>query len=432
MPKHCQDNLKIGKIEKMKGEIQLTSFEQKLTRYAELAVNVGVNIQKGQELYIVAALDAAPFVRTITKKAYEAGAKQVHVDFIDDEITRLRFELAPEDSFSEYPAWKVQERETLAERGAAFISIVSQSPDLLKGIDSKRIAANQKAIGTALSKYRQYVQSDKISWTVLASPSKEWAAKVFSDLPEEQQVDALWDAIFKAVRADRDNPVEEWLKHDELLHTKVDYLNDKKYAKLHYTSPKTDLEVALPKGHLWCGAGSINEKGDKFMANMPTEEVFSVPEKTGVNGYVSSTKPLSYGGNIIDDFKITFKDGRIVEVTAAEGEEVLKELVATDEGSHHLGEVALVPHHSPISDSNILFYNTLFDENASNHFAIGSAYSFCLEGGKTMSPEELTAHGLNQSITHVDFMVGSEEMDIDGILEDGTREPIFRGGNWAF
>ena len=410
----------------------MTSFNEKLIKYAKLAVKVGVNIQPGQQLYIAASLDAAPLVRLITKQAYEVGAKQVHVDWNDDEISRLRYELAPEDSFSEYPAWKIQEREQLADQGAAFISIISQSPDLLNGIDPKKIAANQKAVGTGLKKYRQYVQSDKISWTVLASPSKAWAAKVFADLPEEQQVDALWEAIFKAVRADLDEPIKEWVKHNDTLHTKVDYLNGKKYAKLHYTSPKTDLEVALPKGHLWCGAGSVNEKGYTFMANMPTEEVFTVPDKTGVNGYVASTKPLSYGGNIIDDFKITFENGKIVDVSAAQGENVLKDLIATDEGSHFLGEVALVPHHSPISNSNILFYNTLFDENASNHFAIGSAYAFCLEGGKTMSQEELLAHGLNQSITHVDFMVGSEEMDIDGILEDGTREPIFRNGNWAF
>ncbi|HSI67999.1 MAG TPA: aminopeptidase [Planococcus sp. (in: firmicutes)] len=410
----------------------MTSFNEKLHRYAELAVNVGVNIQPGQQLYIAASLEAAPLVRLITKKAYELGAKQVHVDWNDDEISRTRFELAPEESFTEYPAWKVQEREQLAEQGAAFISIVSQSPDLLKGIDSKRIAANQKATGTALNKYRQYVQSDKISWTVLAAPSKKWAAKVFPEQSEEQQVTALWNAIFKAVRADVDQPIKAWAKHDELLHTKVDYLNDKKYAKLHYSSPNTDLEVALPENHLWCGAGSVNEKGDAFMANMPTEEVFTVPHKNGVNGYVSSTKPLSYGGNIIDDFKITFENGKITDVTAAQGEEVLKQLIATDEGSHFLGEVALVPHQSPISDSNILFYNTLFDENASNHFAIGSAYAFCIEGGKTMTPEEQLQHGLNQSITHVDFMVGSGDMNIDGIHGDGTKEPVFRNGNWAF
>ncbi|MER2072449.1 MAG: aminopeptidase, partial [Psychrobacillus sp.] len=324
-------------------------FEANLTKYAELAVKIGVNIQPNQYLYIAASIESAPFVQVVTKIAYEIGAKQVFVDYTDDQITRARYELAPEDSFDFFPPWKVQEREWLAEEGAAFMSIVSQSPDLLSGIDSKRIAAFQKASGTALNKYRQYVQSDKISWTVIAAPSKQWARKVFPDLPEEKQVDALWDAIFKATRADLDNPVEAWAQHNDNLHEKVDYLNNKNYAKLHYTAPGTDLTIELPKGHLWCGAGSINEKGEEFMANMPTEEVFTVPHKEGVNGYVSSTKPLSYGGNIIDNFKLTFENGRIVKVEAEQGEEVLKNLVATDEGSHYLGEVALVPFHSPIS-----------------------------------------------------------------------------------
>lgn len=408
------------------------NFEGKLTKYAELAVKIGVNIQPNQYLYIAASIESAHFVQIVTKIAYEVGAKQVFVDYTDDEITRTRYELAPDDSFDFFPPWKVQEREWLAEQGAAFMSIVSQSPDLLTGIDSKRIASFQKAAGTALSKYRQYVQSDKISWTVIAAPSKQWAKKVFPHLAEEEQVDALWEAIFKATRADLADPIQAWAQHNDNLHEKVDYLNKKSYAKLHYTAPGTDLTIELPKGHLWCGAGSVNEKGDEFMANMPTEEVFTVPHKDGVNGYVSSTKPLSYGGNIIDDFKITFENGRIVKVEAKQGEEVLKNLVATDEGSHYLGEVALVPFHSPISESNILFYNTLFDENASNHLAIGSAYAFCLEGGKTMSRDELNKHGLNESITHVDFMIGSAEMNIDGITEDGQAEAVFRNGNWAF
>ena len=209
-------------------------------------------------------------------------------------------------------------------------------------------------------------------------------------------------------------------------------MNNKAYAKLQYKAPGTDLTIELPKGHIWCGGGSVNIDGNAFMANMPTEEVFTVPHKTGVNGYVKNTKPLSYGGNIIDDFTITFENGRITEVKAGQGEEVLQRLIDTDEGAKHLGEVALVPHASPISESGLLFYNTLFDENASNHLAIGSAYSFCIEGGKTMSSEELAKHGLNDSITHVDFMIGSAEMDIDGVLEDGTVEPVFRNGNWAF
>lgn len=410
----------------------INNFSENLSKYAELVVKVGVNIQKNQFLYIAASTDSLDLARLITKKAYEVGARQVFVDISDDEIGRYRYELAPDDSFEFFPEWKVKEREWLAEQGAAFVSIVSQSPDLLKGIDSKRISSFQKAAGTALNKYRQYVQSDKISWTVIASPSQAWAAKVFPTIPENEQVDALWDAIFKATRSDLANPIAEWTKHNDTLHEKVDYLNEKNYTKLHYTAPGTDLTIELPKGHLWCGAGSVNEKGDSFMANMPTEEVFTVPHKDGVNGYVSSTKPLSYGGNIIDDFKITFENGRIVNIEAAQGEEVLKNLVASDEGSHYLGEVALVPHHSPISNSGLLFYNTLFDENASNHLAIGSAYAFCLEGGKTMDREQLLANGLNQSITHVDFMIGSAEMNIDGITADGQTEPVFRNGNWAF
>jgi len=410
----------------------MSTFEKQLSRYAELAVKVGVNIQPNQYLYISASTETTEFVRLVTEKAYDAGARQVFIDWSDDTISRLRYEKAPADSFAEFPEWKVMEREQLAEKGAAFMSIVSQSPDLLKGIEPSRIADSQKAAGQALDKYRQYVQSDKISWTVIATPSKAWAAKVFPELSEEEQIPALWTAIFKAVRTDQQDPVQEWINHDNQLHSKVDYLNNKRYRKLHYKAPGTDLIVELPEGHLWCGAGSVNEKGDTFMANMPTEEVFTVPLKTGVNGYISSTKPLSYGGNIIDNFKLTFKDGRVTEISAEQGEEVLQRLIDTDEGAKHLGEVALVPHASPISQSGLLFYNTLFDENASNHFALGSAYSFCIEGGKTMAREELVKHGLNQSITHVDFMVGSEEMDIDGIHDDGSSEPVFSRGNWAF
>ena len=409
-----------------------TSFEQKLLNYAKLAVKVGVNIQKDQFLYVTGATDNMPLIRLITKVAYEAGARQVFVDLVDDELTRLRYELAPDDSFDFYPQWKRDEREWLAEQNCAFMSIVSQSPDLLTGIDTQRIAASQKATAQALAKYRQYAQSDKISWTVIAAPSAAWAAKVFPELPATEQVSALWNAIFKATRADVAAPVEAWSTHNDTLHEKVHYLNDKKYAKLHYTAPGTDLTIALPEGHLWCGAGSTNVSGTEFMANMPTEEVFTTPHRDGVDGYVSSTKPLSYGGNIIDNFKLTFENGRIVDVTAEQGEEVLKTLVETDEGSHYLGEVALVPHESPISASGLLFYNTLFDENASNHLAIGSAYAFTLEGGKEMSQDELAAHGLNRSLTHVDFMIGSANMNIDGITKDGNVEPVFRNGNWAF
>lgn len=410
----------------------MSTFKQNLSKYAELAVKVGVNIQPNQYLYVNASTEATEFVRLVVEKAYDAGARQVFVDWVDDAVSRLRFEKAPSDSFAEFPEWKTMEREQLAEKGAAFMSIVSQSPDLLKGIEPSRIGDAQQATGKALDKFRQAMQADKFSWTVIAAPSKAWAAKVFPDLSEDEQVTALWDAIFKSVRADKENPVQSWIDHDKTLHEKVDYLNNKRFHKLHYRAPGTDLTIELPTGHLWCGAGSLNEKGHAFMANMPTEEVFTTPLKTGVNGYVSSTKPLSYGGNIIDNFKITFTDGLVTAISAEQGEEVLQHLIDTDEGAKYLGEVALVPHASPISQSGLLFYNTLFDENASNHLALGSAYAFCIEGGKTMTREELEKHGLNQSITHVDFMIGSEEMDIDGIQSDGTSEPVFRKGNWAF
>lgn len=415
-----------------KENTSMSNFQESLEKYAELAVKVGVNIQKGQTLVINTSLDSPELVRLIVRKAYEAGAKNVIVNWNDDSVTRLKYELAPDESFHEYPEWRAKENEELAKQGAAFMSVVSSSPDLLKGVDPERISNFQKASGKALNLFRQYIQSDKVSWTVIAAPSEKWAAKVFPDAAPKEQVSKLWDAIFKATRADLEDPVQAWRDHDARLHEKVKYLNEKRYKKLHYSAPGTDLTIELPEGHLWVGAGSTNENGVEFMANMPTEEVFTVPYKTGVNGFVSSTKPLSYGGNIIDGFTVHFENGRIVDVKAQEGEDILKRLVETDEGSHYLGEVALVPYNSPISQSNILFYNTLFDENASNHLAIGSAYAFCIEGGKKMNQEELAKNGLNSSITHVDFMIGSASMNIDGITESGASEPIFRGGDWAF
>ncbi|MBP3038526.1 aminopeptidase [Bacillaceae bacterium Marseille-Q3522] len=409
----------------------MSNFHENLEKYAELAVKVGVNIQKGQTLVINTTLHAAAFVRQIVKKAYETGAKNVIVNWTDDTVTKLKYDLAPDEAFTTYPEWRAKEVIALAEENAAFMSVLSSSPDLLKGVKPERIANFQKASGQALQEFRKAIQSDKVSWTVIAAPSEEWAAKVFPDSPKEEQVSLLWDAIFKATRVDTDDPIGAWKKHDQTLHEKVAYLNEKKYKKLHYLAPGTDLTIELPENHLWIGAGSVNEHGAEFMANMPTEEVFTVPHKTGVNGHVSSTKPLSYGGNIIDNFTITFKDGRIVDVKAEEGEEILKKIVETDEGSHYLGEVALVPHQSPISQSEILFYNTLFDENASNHLAIGCAYAFCIEGGKKMSSEELEKNGLNESITHVDFMIGSAEMNIEGVTKEGKTEPIFQNGNWA-
>lgn len=409
----------------------MVNFEQQLEKYAELIVKVGVNVQKDQDVFVNSSIEVAPLARLVASKAYEAGARNVHIDWSDEATTRLKFEKASDDVFTQFPEWEALKRNTFVDKGAAFISIVSSSPDLLKGVDPQRIGNNQKASGQALEHFRRCVQANKVSWTVVAASSRDWAAKVFPDVVVEEAVEKLWDAIFQSIRLNSDNPVQAWTEHNETLHKKVEVLNSKHFHKLHYTAPGTDLTIELPEKHLWVGAGSVNEKDVPFMANMPTEEVFTVPHKLGVNGYVSSTKPLSYGGNLIDNFKITFENGRIVKVEAEQGQEILQQLVDTDEGSHFLGEVALVPHQSPISESNILFYNTLFDENASNHLAIGSGYAFNVEGGTKMSQEELEENGVNRSITHVDFMIGSADMDIDGILKDGTTEPIFRKGNWA-
>ncbi|MEJ8548627.1 aminopeptidase [Brevibacillus borstelensis] len=410
----------------------MTAFDTMLDRYASLAVKVGVNVQPGQTLVITASLSSTDLVRKIARKAYETGAKDVHMEWRDDELTRMKYDLAPDEAFHEYPLWKAKGLETMAEEGAAFLTIIDSDPNLLKGVRPERLAAAKKSAGQELYKYRGYMMSDQVSWSVIAAPSPAWATMVFPELPEEERIPALWQAIFRATRVDQDDPVQAWRAHQEQLNQKVEYLNQKQYHALHYKAPGTDLTIELPPSHIWIGGGGVNAKGIRFMANMPTEEVFTAPKKTGVSGVVRSTKPLSYNGNLIENFSLTFEKGRIVDFSAENGYEVLKQLIEMDEGSHYLGEVALVPHQSPISQSNMIFFETLFDENASNHLAIGNAYPVCIEGGTSLTPEELDKRGINTSLTHVDFMIGSGEMDIDGITADGTREPVFRSGNWAF
>jgi aminopeptidase len=410
----------------------MSNLQEKIEKYAELAVKIGVNIQEGQTLVINAPVTSADFVRRVADKAYEAGAKNVHVEWNDDELTRLKYDKAPFEAFTEYPEWKAKGFEEMAENGAAFMTIKSTDPDLLKGVEGKRIAAANKAAGQAMDKFRSYIQSDKVSWLVVSTPSPSWAAKVFPDATEEEQEEKLWEAMFEAVRVNTADPVAAWKEHDQNLQNKAKTLNGKNYKELHFKGPGTDLKIELPDGHVWVGGGGPNQDGVHFVANMPTEEVFTAPKKDGVNGKVSNTKPLNYGGNTIDGFTLTFENGKVVDFSAETGEETLEHLLNTDEGARFLGEVALVPHSSPISQSGILFYNTLYDENASNHIALGSAYSTCVKDGANMSKDELEQHGLNTSITHVDFMIGSGEMDIDGVKEDGSSEPVFRKGEWAF
>jgi len=409
----------------------MNDFEKCLHNYVKLGVRIGVNIQPGQPLVIQAPTEAAEVVRLAAKEAYAAGARHVHVEWNDDGLTRIRHEMAPEESFADGPKLRMNNYEQLIEQNAAFLSLVSANPDLLSGIDPNRIAKSQKATREAMAKYSEGARKEKFSWSILAVASDVWAKKVFPDAPEDQRVRLLWEAIFRATRADQPDPVAAWKEHIEKLQSRSAYLNEKRYHALHYQAPGTDLMLELADDHLWVAADSLNEKGTLFVANMPTEEVFTAPKRNGVNGTVRSTKPLNYSGNLIDDFTLTFKDGRIVNVTAAKGEETLKRLIETDEGAAFLGEAALVPHQSPISQMGVIFFNTLFDENASNHLAIGAGYAFTVKGGKTMSKEELAAKGVNDSLVHVDFMIGSDQMNIDGVAVDGKREPIFRGGNWV-
>lgn len=410
----------------------MTQFEEKLEKYADLLVDVGLNVQPDGRVFIRGAQDALPLIRLVTEKAYQKGAKEVKVILSDDRLTQLHAKNQSKNELSTIHQWAIDERMFYSDEKAGFLSITSSSPELLKDVDPEKLQAMQVASGRAFKDFSNRIQSDYHSWCVAGYPSVEWARLVFPDKDDEAAVAALMDLIFYTVRADVDDPVSAWEKHDATLHEKVDYLNARKYKALRYEAPGTDLVIGLPKGHLWAGASSLNADGEKFMANMPTEEVFSVPDRNRVDGYVSNTLPLSHGGNLIDDFKLTFKDGRVVDFEAGRGYEVLKNILDADEGARHLGEVALVPDDSPISDAGKLFYNTLFDENASCHIALGSAYAFCLEGGKSMSREELEAAGLNDSITHVDFMIGSDQLDIYGVTEDGTEERVFEKGNWAF
>lgn len=410
----------------------LPNFEENLQKYAHLLVKSGVNVTKGHTVVLQIDVDQAPLARLITKEAYALGASEVIVKWADDVVNREQFIGTPQERLTDIPQYKIDESLDQVAKGASRISVRSSDPDALSGVDSDKIAAYQSAAGIALSEQRKATQANKVSWTVAAAAGAKWAAKVFPNLEtEEEQVDALWDAIFKAVSLYDADPVESWAKKDITLNEKADELNKEQFVALHYTAPGTDLTVGLPEGHRWEGAGSDNVRGERFMANMPTEEVFTAPDANRVDGVVRSTKPLSYAGNTILDMEFTFKDGKVVNVTAEQGEEVLKNLVATDEGSARLGEVALVPDPSPISQSGIVFFNTLFDENASNHLALGSAYAFSLIGGTEMSEEELKAAGLNRSTIHVDFMIGSDKMDVDGIRKDGSTVPVFRNGDWA-
>jgi aminopeptidase len=412
--------------------------QELLRKYAEAIVRVGLNLRAGQRLIITNATARGappatrPLVHEVAKAAYAAGARYVDAIWGDEEMLRIRLQNAPTDSFDAYPTWHVNGIMDNINHGDALLSIYGNDPDVYSGLDPERVAAVQKSHLHNYQDVSTSVSRNAINWCVVAAAAPAWAKKIFPDLPEEEAQEKLWQAIFETTRSTAPDPVAAWQEHIRNLKKRADFMQAKKFHALHYKSENTDLTLGLPRGHKWISAQSLAENGVIFTANMPTEEIFTLPDRNRAEGTVFSTFPLSYGGSLIEDFSVTFEKGKIVKVSAKKNEALLQQLVNTDEGSTRLGEVALVPASSPIARRGHLFYNTLFDENASCHIAIGRAYRFTLTGGEELTEEEFIAAGGNTSLTHVDFMIGSPIMDIDGITENGSHEPVMRSGEWAF
>jgi aminopeptidase len=406
-------------------------FANKLDRLAQIAVRVGLNLQPGQELVMTAPIEALELTRKITEHAYKAGASLVTTLFSDDAATLARFQHAWPDSFDKAPAWLYRAMAEAYRSGAARLAVSGQNPVLLKGQDPERVARASKAQAIAYQPALELITAFHVNWSIVSYATPSWAKAVFPHEVEEVAVSKLWEAIFRASRVDGDDPVAAWEAHNRQLKERVDFLNARRYQALHFRGPGTDLKVGLAEGHLWVGGRSPAKNGVVCNPNIPTEEVFTTPHKDRVEGYVSSSKPLSYQGSLIEGIWVRLEGGQIVEARARQGEEVLRKLLETDEGARRLGEVALVPHSSPIAQMGLLFYNTLFDENAASHIALGQAYSECIVNGERLSREELAARGANSSLIHVDWMIGSKEMDVDGLTHDGKLEPLMRSGEWV-
>ena len=406
-------------------------FEKFLEQYAELIVRVGLNIRAGQRLIVRAPVQGAPLARLVATSAYRAGARLVDVMYDDEELTLARYQYAPRDSFNEFPAYRTRALEEFARAGDAMLSIYAENPDLLKGQDPQLIATAQKTAMAHARPYSELVSRNATNWLVVAMPIPSWAAKVFPGLSSEEQMQKLWQTVFKVTRIGEGDAVALWQEHVRRLDARRELLNHRHYTALKYRAPGTDLSIGLPEKHLWFGGRVRAANGIDFIPNMPTEEVFTVPHRERIDGTVIATMPLSYAGTLIENFSLTFKNGRVVDFTAEKGGEVLRSLLDTDEGARSLGEVALVPQSSPVAQAKMLFYNTLFDENASCHLAFGRAYRFTLQGGEEMSAEQFAAEGGNFSLAHIDFMVGSNELDVDGVTASGDLEPLMRGGEWV-
>ncbi len=403
-----------------------------IREYARLIVRTGVNVQKGQEVVLNCPVEHYEFARLVIEEAYAAGAGEVILRWSDTVENRLYYQNVSEERMKEVPEWKAESVNSYARRGACWISIGGTDPEGLKGVDPKKIHIRSQAMDAALEEHYKLMMASINPWTVAAVPQKQWAKKVFPDLSEKEAMKALWEKILKTVRIGEGDAVARWAEHDRFLKEKCRFMNENAFTKLHYqNSLGTDFTVGLVKGHIWEGGSEKAGSGVIFEANMPTEEIFTMPDNRVAEGKLVSALPLSYRGNLIRNFSFTFRNGEVIDYSAEEGYETLKSIVEGDEGSRRLGEVAIVPYSSPISMMKLLFYNTLFDENASCHFALGECYPTTVEGGADMTEEELKAAGGNSSMNHVDFMVGTADLVITGIKEDGTEVVIVENGDWA-
>nr|RIY15524.1 aminopeptidase [Deinococcus sp. RM] len=407
------------------------TFDEKLRNYARLAVRVGLGVKPGQRVLVQAPVETAPLARLVVREAYAAGASFVDVRWDDDDVQLARFELAPDGTFEQISRWRVDAEIETAEAGGAVLAIRATNPNLLGGVNPERVATHQRTVAAYRRPYTAQVMTNRLNWNLISAPVSGWAELMFPDASAEQAVEQQWDAIFAATRADQPDAVALWEAHLGDLKRRRELLTGKQYAALHFRGGGTDLMVGLADDHVWGGGAADTPGGITFTANIPTEEVWTAPHRERVDGTVVSTKPLSYNGTLIDGIRIEFKDGRITGASAEKGESALLKMIDTDEGSHRLGEVALVPHSSPISRSGLFFFNTLYDENAASHIAIGSAYRFNVKGGVDMSLEDFNAKGGNDSLTHVDWMIGSDQIDVDGITQDGQREAVMRAGEFV-
>ena len=404
---------------------------EKLDRLAAVAINVGLGLARGQELVMTASLEAAPLVRRITEQAYRAGASLVTTLFTDEETTLARFRYGSDDSFDRAAEWLQHGVANAFRSGAARLAIAGGDPALLAAEDPEKVSRANIAYSKASRPALELITRHEINWTIVASATPAWARVVFPGDSERAAVEKLWEAIFATTRIDAVDPVAAWKEHDAALRKRAAILNARRFSALHFRSPVTDLQVGLADDHRWLGGGTTARNGLHCIPNMPTEEVFTTPHKDRVNGFVTSTKPLSYQGTLIENIAVRFEKGRIVQATATQGEAVLRRMIETDAGARRLGEVALVPHSSPIAKRGLLFCNTLFDENAASHIARGQAYSSCLHGGDELDSSQLSEKGANDSLIHVDWMIGSGAMDLDGVRADGITEPLMRAGEWA-